>query len=59
MFALMSGYTSVHINKNTTISDEMIVSFSFIFVNGIGTSLTNPLYAPGMLQGLWNTVPDF
>ena len=52
MFALMSGYASVHINKNTTISDEMIVSFSFIFVNGIGTSLTNPLYAPILLQKL-------
>ncbi len=52
MFALMSGYTSVHINKNTTISDEMIVSFSFMFVNGIGTSLTNPLYAQILLQKL-------
>ena len=52
MFALMSGYTSVYINKNTTISDEMIVSFSFIFVNRIGTSLTNPLYAPILLHKL-------
>lgn len=59
MFALMSGYTSVYINKNTTISDEMIVSFSCLFVNGRRISLTNPLYATIMLQELWNVVPDF